>query len=390
MKRQVTCGDVKIGGGAPISIQSMTNTKTADVEATMRQIDRLTEAGCEIIRLAVPDRDAAEALKEIKRRSKIPVVADIHFDYKLALASMEAGVDKIRINPGNIGSEENVRKVVEMAKARRIPIRVGVNSGSLEKDIVARDGGVTAEGLAESALRNVRLLEKFDFEDIVISLKSSNVKMNDQAYRIVDASCDYPLHIGVTEAGTPARGRTKSAAGIGALLLSGIGDTMRVSLTADPVQEVLFARELLDVLDIRKSGIEIVSCPTCGRTEVDLERIIERIEARLEPLKKAFEARRTGGAAMAGGLETAVAGGATGTDSAPAAAGMKIAVMGCVVNGPGEAREADIGVACGKGKGVLIQKGEILKQVDEENIPEEICRLAEEYAEITYGIHTIR
>lgn len=376
MKRQVTCGDVKIGGGAPISIQSMTNTKTADVEATMRQIDRLTEAGCEIIRLAVPDRDAAEALKEIKRRSKIPVVADIHFDYKLALVSMEAGVDKIRINPGNIGSEENVRKVVEMAKARRIPIRVGVNSGSLEKDIVARDGGVTAEGLAESALRNVRLLEKFDFEDIVISLKSSNVKMNDQAYRIVDASCDYPLHIGVTEAGTPARGRTKSAAGIGALLLSGIGDTMRVSLTADPVQEVLFARELLDVLDIRKSGIEIVSCPTCGRTEVDLERIIERIEARLEPLKKAFEARRTGGAA--------------GTDSAPAAASMKIAVMGCVVNGPGEAREADIGVACGKGKGVLIQKGEILKQVDEETIPEEICRLAEEYAEITYGIHTIR
>ena len=366
MKRQVTCGDVKIGGGAPISIQSMTNTKTADVEATMRQIDRLTEAGCEIIRLAVPDRDAAEALREIKRRSKIPVVADIHFDYKLALASMEAGVDKIRINPGNIGSEENVRKVVEMAKARRIPIRVGVNSGSLEKDIVARDGGVTAEGLAESALRNVRLLEKFDFEDIVISLKSSNVKMNDQAYRIVDASCDYPLHIGVTEAGTPARGRTKSAAGIGALLLSGIGDTMRVSLTADPVQEVLFARELLDVLDIRKSGIEIVSCPTCGRTEVDLERIIERIEARLEPLKKAFEARRTN------------------------ESGMKIAVMGCVVNGPGEAREADIGVACGKGKGVLIQKGEILKQVDEENIPEEICRLAEEYAEITYGIHTIR
>ena len=191
MKRQVTCGDVKIGGGAPISIQSMTNTKTADVEATMRQIDRLTEAGCEIIRLAVPDRDAAEALREIKRRSKIPVVADIHFDYRLALASMEAGVDKIRINPGNIGSEENVRKVVEMAKARRIPIRVGVNSGSLEKDIVARDGGVTAEGLAESALRNVRLLEKFDFEDIVISLKSSNVKMNDQAYRIVDASCDW-------------------------------------------------------------------------------------------------------------------------------------------------------------------------------------------------------
>ena len=369
MKRQVTCGDVKIGGGAPISIQSMTNTKTADVKGTMRQIDRLTEAGCQIIRLAVPDMDAALALKEIKNKAKIPVVADIHFDYRLALAAMESGVDKIRINPGNIGSEENVRKVVEMAKARRIPIRVGVNSGSLEKDILARDGGVTAEGLAESALRNTALLEKFGFEDIVISLKSSNVKMNDRAYRIVDEACDYPLHIGVTEAGTPARGRTKSAAGIGALLLSGIGDTMRVSLTADPVQEVLFARELLDVLDIRKSGIEIVSCPTCGRTEVDLEGIIARVEQRLEPLKKAFEAGRASG-------------------EATGAVSMKIAVMGCVVNGPGEAREADIGVACGKGKGVLIKKGEILKQVAEENIPEEICRLAEEYAEVTYGIHT--
>ena len=363
MKRQVLCGDVKIGGGAPISIQSMTNTHTADVAETMRQIDRLTEAGCEIIRLAVPDMDAAVALKEIKRRSRIPVVADIHFDYRLALAAMESGVDKIRINPGNIGDEENVRKVVELAKARRIPIRVGVNSGSLEKDIVKRDGGVTAEGLAESALRNVHLLEKFDFENIVISLKSSNVKMNDQAYRIVDAACDYPLHIGVTEAGTPARRLTKSAAGSGALLLAGIGDTMRVSLTADPVQEVLFARELLDVLDIRKSGIEIVSCPTCGRTEVDLEQVIARVEEGLEPLKQAFESDGT--------------------------AHIKIAVMGCVVNGPGEAREADIGVACGKAKGVLIASGEILRQVAEEDIPKELVKLAEEYAENTYGIHTI-
>lgn len=374
MKRQVTCGDVKIGGGAPISIQSMTNTNTADVRATMRQIDALTEAGCEIIRLAVPNMDAAEALKEIKRRSKIPVVADIHFDYRLALAAMESGVDKIRINPGNIGDEENVKKVVDLAKARRIPIRVGVNSGSLEKDILKRDGGVTAEGLAESALRNAELLRRYDFEDIVISLKSSNVKMNDQAYRIVDAACDDPLHIGVTEAGTPARGRTKSAAGIGALLLSGIGDTLRVSLTADPVQEVLFARELLDVLDIRKSGIEIVSCPTCGRTEVNLEEIIARIEQRLEPLKKAFEAAaRTGGA----GAE----------DEPPH---IKIAVMGCVVNGPGEAREADIGVACGRGRGVLMAGGEILAQVTEENIPEKLVKLAEEYAENTYGIHTIQ
>ena len=363
-KRQVICGGLPIGGVAPITIQSMTNTNTADVTATMRQIDRLTEAGCEIIRLAVPDMDAALALKEIKRRSRIPVVADIHFDYRLALAAMESGVDKIRINPGNIGSRENVRKVADLARARGIPIRVGVNSGSLEKDILARDGGVTARGLADSALRNVRLLEELDFEDIVISLKSSNVKMNDTAYRMVDAACDHPLHIGVTEAGTPARGRTKSAAGLGALLLSGIGDTMRVSLTADPVQEVLFARELLDVLDIRKSGIEIVSCPTCGRTEVDLEEVIARAEEKLEPLKQAFE-------------------------RAKGSAHMKIAIMGCVVNGPGEAREADIGVACGRGKGVLITEGKILRQVTEEEIPEQLVRLAEEYAENTYGIHTI-
>ena len=374
MKRQVTCGDVKIGGGAPISIQSMTNTHTADVESTMRQIDQLTEMGCEIIRLAVPDMDAAIALKEIKSKSKIPVVADIHFDYRLAIAAMESGVDKIRINPGNIGGEENVRKVVELAKARRIPIRVGVNSGSLEKDILARDGGVTAQGLADSALRNVHLLEKFDFEDIVISLKSSNVKMNDEAYRIVDRSCDYPLHIGVTEAGTPARGRTKSAAGIGALLLAGIGDTMRVSLTADPLQEVLFAKELLAVLDIRKSGIEIVSCPTCGRTEVDLERIINQVELELEPLKQAFDlASRKIWTGPKDELR----------EDTP---NMKIAVMGCAVNGPGEAKEADIGVACGKSKGVLSSRGEILQQVPEYEIPAALARLAWEYAWDTFGI----
>lgn len=399
MKRQVTCGDVKIGGGAPVSIQSMTNTKTADVASTMRQIDELTEAGCEIIRLAVPDMDAATALKEIRRRAKIPVVADIHFDYRLAVAAMESGADKIRINPGNIGGEENVRKVVELAKARRIPIRVGVNSGSLEKDIVARDGGVTAEGLAESALRNVALLEKFGFEDIVISLKSSNVKMNDRAYRIVDKKCDYPLHIGVTEAGTPARGRTKSAAGIGALLLAGIGDTMRVSLTADPVQEVLFARELLDVLDIRRSGIEIVSCPTCGRTEVDLEGIIDQVETGLEPLKKAFEVHRKKVTGAPGSGETATTGSDADSDRSVAIskgagpgegepASMKIAVMGCVVNGPGEGKEADVGVACGKGKGVLITGGEILRQVPEEDIPAELVKLAEEFAADRFEIRT--
>ncbi len=371
MKRQVSCGGVLIGGNAPISIQSMTNTKTADVSATLRQIDELTEAGCEIIRLAVPDMDAAAALKQIKSRARIPVVADIHFDYRLALAAMESGADKIRINPGNIGDRENVRKVAEMAKACGIPIRVGVNSGSLEKDILKQYGGVTAQGLAESALRNVRILEEMDFEDIVISLKSSNVQMNDAAYRIVHEKSDHPLHIGVTEAGTPARGRTKSAAGIGALLLAGIGDTMRVSLTADPVQEVLFARELLDVLDIRKSGIEIVSCPTCGRTEVDLEKIIAQVEQGLEPLKRKLEAAAKAGAPGGGDAH------------------LKIAVMGCVVNGPGEAREADIGVACGKGKGVLIAGGQILRQVSEEEITGALIRLAEKTAKERYGIDII-
>lgn len=385
MKRQVNCGGVLIGGDATVSIQSMTNTHTADVAATMRQIDALTEAGCEIVRLAVPNMDAAIALKQITERSRIPIVADIHFDYRLALAAMEAGVDKIRINPGNIGEEENVRKVVELAKARRIPIRVGVNSGSLEKDILARDGGVTARGLAESALRNVRLLEKYDFEDIVISLKSSNVKMNDQAYRIVDETCDYPLHIGVTEAGTPARGRTKSAVGIGALLLAGIGNTMRVSLTADPVEEVLFARELLDVLDIRKCGIEIVSCPTCGRTEVDLEKIIAEVEDRLTTLKELFEDYRRDAIEMR--HVQSQSGDTDRSMNEPVDAHMKIAVMGCVVNGPGEAKEADIGVACGKGKGVLFAGGEILQQVEEECIPAALSDLAYSYAHETFGIH---
>ncbi len=352
-KKQVLCGDVRIGGDAPITIQSMTNTPTADVRKSCAQIDALTEAGCEIIRLAVPDMDAALALKEIRRHAKIPVVADIHFDYRLAIAAMDAGVDKIRINPGNIGGEENVRRVVDRAKAGRIPIRVGVNSGSLEKHILKRDGGVTAAGLAESALYNVKLLEKYDFDDIVISLKSSNVAMNNEAYRIVHEACGYPLHIGVTEAGTPARGKVKSAAGIGALLLDGIGDTMRVSLTADPVEEVLFARKLLAALDIRTEGVEIVSCPTCGRTQVDLEGIIARIEEGLPPISE--ELRRRG-------------------------KHLKMAVMGCVVNGPGEASGADFGVACGKGRGVLFVRGEIVAQADEAAIPAEILKLADQMA----------
>ena len=354
MKRQVMVGNVPVGGGAPVSIQSMCNTKTSDVQASVEQIRRLEEAGCEIIRLTVPDMESAKAFGQIKAKAHIPVVADIHFDYRLAIAAMDAGADKIRINPGNIGSEENVRKVVEKAKACKVPIRVGVNSGSLEKDILARYGKVTAEGLAESALRNVEILERMDFEDIVISLKSSDVQMNYDAYKIVHAKSDHPLHLGVTEAGTPSRGKIKSAAGIGALLLEGIGDTLRVSLTADPVEEVLFARELLGALGIRKNHIEIVSCPTCGRTQVDLERIATGIERRAAEIEQ-----RAGGEAFAKGL--------------------KIAVMGCAVNGPGEARGADIGVACGKGEGLLFAGGEILRKVKEEDIEDEIIKLAETY-----------
>lgn len=356
-KKAVMCRDVKIGGGAPISIQSMTNTPTADVKATMEQIRRLEEAGCQIVRMAVPDMEAAQALYEIRKQTDLPLVADIHFDHRLALEAIRAGMDKIRINPGNIGSEDKVKEVVDLAKDYHIPIRVGVNSGSLEKDILQRYGKVTAEGLAESALRNVALLEKYDFDDIVISLKSSNVKMNYEAYKIVNEKSDHPLHIGVTEAGTSSRGKIKSAAGVGALLLEDIGDTMRISLTADPVEEVIFAKELLAALGIRKDAIEIVSCPTCGRTEVDLEKIAESIERRLHEV----------------------------TDKG--VSGIKIAVMGCAVNGPGEARGADLGVACGKGKGVIFSGGEILKTVPEEAIADEIIKLAGEYDKNTGKFH---
>ena len=342
MKKSVQVGNITIGGGAPVSIQSMCNTKTADVKASLEQIRRLEEAGCEIIRLTVPDMESAAALKEIKQKAPIPVVADIHFDYRLAIAAMDAGADKIRINPGNIGSEEKVKAVVDKAKQCHVPIRVGVNSGSLERDILEKYGSVTAEGLAESALRNVQILEKYDFDDIVISLKSSDVQMNYDAYRIVDQACDRPLHIGVTEAGTPSMGKIKSAAGIGALLLEGIGDTLRVSLTADPVEEVIFAKSLLAALGIRRNNVEIVSCPTCGRTEVDLERIAEGVERRAAEL--------------------------TGP--------IKIAVMGCAVNGPGEAKGADIGVACGKGEGLLFADGQIIRKVKEEDIIDELIRLA--------------
>ena len=347
MKKEIRVGDTIIGGTAPITIQSMCNTPTEDVNATMEQIRRLEDAGCEIIRLTVPDEKAVEGFREIKRRTRIPLVADIHFDYRMAIAAIDAGADKIRINPGNIGGEENVRAVVRKASACRVPIRVGVNGGSPERDILARYGRVTARGLAESALRNVALLEKFDFDDIVISLKSSDVKINFDAYRIVNEESDYPLHIGVTEAGTPARGKIKSAAGIGALLLEGIGSTMRVSLTADPVEEIHFAKALLTSLGIREEGIQVVSCPTCGRTQVNLEKIAEEVERRAGKL-----------------MESGFAG-----------KGIKLAVMGCAVNGPGEAREADYGVACGRGEGLLFAKGKTIKKVKEEDIAEELIRL---------------
>ena len=350
-KKQINCGGVLIGGDAPVSIQSMTNTKTSDVSSSLDQIERLADAGCQIVRLAVPDARAVLAFEKIRTKSPLPLVADIHFDYRLAIGAIGSGADKIRINPGNIGSEDRVREVVEAAGKAGIPIRVGVNSGSLQKDILERDGGVTAAGLAESAMRSVRLLESMDFDDIVISLKSSNVRLNNEAYRIVHEESDHPLHVGVTEAGTPARGRIKSAAGIGALLLDGIGDTMRVSLTADPVEEVIFAKELLLALGLRSEGIEIISCPTCGRTQVDLERIVESIEKRIAPLREEY--------------------GASGRS-------LKLAVMGCAVNGPGEARDADVGVACGDGKGVLFVAGEIVGTTTEEDIPDAIMTIIEE------------
>ena len=350
MKKLVDCGGVKIGGQEPVSIQSMTNTKTADVKATVHQIRQLEEAGCQIVRLAVPDMEAAGAIRQIKAKTAIPIVADIHFDYRLALEAIRSGADKIRINPGNIGSEEGISKIVKLAAERQIPIRVGVNSGSLERDILAKyDGRVTAEGLAESVLRNAALLERHGFDQMVLSLKASDVRMNDQAYRIVDQRSDYPLHIGVTEAGTPSMGKIKSAVGIGALLLAGIGDTMRVSLTADPVEEVLFAKKLLTAAGLRREEIEIISCPTCGRTQVDLAGIAKSVEERVSTLQQS-------------GVRD-----------------LKIAVMGCAVNGPGEAKDADIGVACGKGAGVLFAGGKIVRTVKEEAIVDEIVKMAVEY-----------
>ncbi|HHU16975.1 MAG TPA: flavodoxin-dependent (E)-4-hydroxy-3-methylbut-2-enyl-diphosphate synthase [Clostridiales bacterium] len=352
MSKQVMCGDIPIGGGAPITIQSMTNTDTRNVAETIRQIERLAEAGCDIVRCAIPDMEAAEAFREIKANVKVPLVADIHFDYRIAIASIKNGADKIRINPGNIGSRERVKAVIDAAKERRIPVRIGVNSGSLEKEILKKYNGVTAEGLVESALKNIKMIEDMDFSDLVVSLKSSDVKLNYKAYNLIHEQTDYPLHIGVTEAGTLESGKVKSAIGIGALLLQGIGDTMRVSLTGDPINEVYFAAEILKALDLRNSIIRFVSCPTCGRCGVNLSEIALEIENALKPMEKKMKDRQL--------------------------PSFTVAVMGCEVNGPGEAREAAFGVACGKGKGLIFKKGKPVKNVREEDISKELIKYIEQ------------
>lgn len=336
--RKIRVGEVFIGGGAPVTIQSMTNTDTRNVTATVEQIGKLQEAGCDIIRVAVPDNEAAEAVKTIKKAISIPLVADIHFDYRLALACIANGVDKIRLNPGNIGGRDRVQKVVEAARERGIPIRIGVNSGSLEKHILAKYGAVTPEGMVESALDHAGMLEEFGFQDIAFSLKASSVPMTIAAYRLMSQKTDYPLHVGVTEAGTLFAGTVKSAAGIGCLLSEGIGDTLRVSLTGDPVQEVRVGIELLKALGLRKSGVEFISCPTCGRTQIDLINVANEVEQRLAGCEK----------------------------------NIRVAVMGCAVNGPGEAREADIGIAGGNGEALLIRKGEIIRKIPQDRIVEEL------------------
>ncbi|MBP3285213.1 MAG: flavodoxin-dependent (E)-4-hydroxy-3-methylbut-2-enyl-diphosphate synthase [Clostridia bacterium] len=341
--RKVRIGDRVIGGGEPVLIQSMCNTDTRNVSETVRQILQLEEAGCEIIRVAVLDQQAAAAISEIKKQIHIPLVADIHFDYRLAIAAIENGADKIRINPGNIGDIERVKAVVKTAKEHEIPIRVGVNGGSLAKDVLAKYGKVTVEGLVESAYENVKLLENLDFENMVVSLKVSNVDMTLKAYELLAEKCNYPLHIGVTEAGTLIGGTVKNAVGIGILLSKGIGDTLRVSLTADPIEEVKVGWQIVKALRLRNRGVEFISCPTCGRTKVNMFPIAERVEKALSGCEK----------------------------------NIKVAVMGCAVNGPGEASEADFGVACGDNCGLLFKKGEIIKKVPEEAIVKELLEMIE-------------
>lgn len=332
--KEIKIGDRVIGGGHPILIQSMTNTKTEDVEATVAQIRQLTKAGCDIIRCAVPTMEAAEALREIKKQVEIPVVADIHFDYRLAIAAMENGADKIRINPGNIGSMERIKAVVDVAKERNIPIRVGVNSGSLEKELVEKYHGVTAEGIVESALDKVHIIENLGYDNLVISIKSSDVLMCVKAHELISTQANYPLHVGITESGTLMSGNIKSSIGLGLILHQGIGDTIRVSLTGDPLEEIKSAKLILRTLGLRQGGIEVVSCPTCGRTQIDLIGLANRVENLVAeyPLD------------------------------------IKVAVMGCVVNGPGEAKEADLGIAGGIGEGLLIKHGEVVKKMPEDEL----------------------
>ena len=347
MTKKIRCGNLFIGGDAPITIQSMVTKNTHDIGACVDQIKALVDAGCEIVRLAVPDLEAAVSFGKIKEKvrdfSQIPLVADIHFDYRLALASIDYGANKIRINPGNIGTRDQLGQVVEAAKKANIPIRVGVNSGSLQKDLLDKYGGPTYQALVDSALINIKMIEEMDYDQIVVSVKSSNVKKSFQANRLLGEKMEYPLHIGITEAGTIENGKIKSAAGIGGLLLLGIGDTIRVSLTGDPVPEVLFARKLLVDVGLRK-GVQVISCPTCGRTKVDLEKIALNVEKAL-------------------------------LNSELAKRDITVAVMGCAVNGPGEAKEADFGVACGQGKGLLFSQGKVVRTVAEDDIAKELIKL---------------
>lgn len=343
--RKIMVGNVALGGDANVVLQSMTNTDTRDAEKTIKQINELADAGCEIIRCAVPDMEAAKAIKQITKESKIPVVADIHFDYKLALECIKNGISAIRLNPGNIGSEERIKAVVDAAKANKIPIRIGVNSGSLEKEILEKYGSPVPEALVESAMNHVKILEKYDFYDIVISIKSSDVMKMIEAYRLISKQTDYPLHLGVTEAGTAFRGTIKSSIGIGTLLAEGIGDTIRVSLTDNPLEEIKVGNEILKTFGYKTDGIKFISCPTCGRTQIDLIGIAKEVEKRLEGCKK----------------------------------NITVAVMGCVVNGPGEAKEADIGIAGGNGVGLIFKKGQILRRVKEENLVDELIKEVENY-----------
>lgn len=343
--KRINVGGVPIGGGTKITVQSMTNTKTGDVAATVEQIHELEEAGCDIIRVAVPDEEAAEAIKEIKKQIKIPLVADIHFDYRLALKSIESGADKIRLNPGNIGGAERVAAVAAAAKERGVPIRIGVNGGSLDKELLQKYKSPTSEAIVESAGKHIKMLEDCDFGDIAVSLKTSDVRKTIEAYKLFSEKYDYPLHVGITESGSRFKGTVKSSVGIGAILAMGIGDTIRVSLTGSPVEEVKVGREILKSLGLVEKGVEIISCPTCGRTRVNLAAIADEIADRTAKINK----------------------------------NITVAVMGCAVNGPGEAREADLGVACGKGEGLLFKKGEIIEKVKENEIVEKLMEMIHNY-----------